>query len=456
MPDMCLNRSIERMADRIAAVLNGDVHSIWLYGSVVLDDFRPGWSDIDLLVLTNHRITDDQARELVALRQTMTEAEPDNPYYRVFEGIIAEKAEYLAGSFTRLVYWGTTGQRITDSFRMDAFSAYELAKYGKSVFGGDDRGIFVPPSAGEMTEAVRQHYEAIRKYAVRTDEKLYSCGWLLDIARCVFTLRDHDVMAKTQAGIRALSEHIFPDEAPMKRAVEIRQNPMAYRGRDDVKQWLKELGPAVQRYADVLERELYCADPCRASSLSYRKTKRVVIPEHMSVLREDQFDAAQCRGTDEPYFKMVHRLSEIPCPDLPAPFAVVRAGTPEFARHIGECYTDECITADELDDCARDPGLWLAVADTANGRIVASCIADIDPDIGEGSLEWIQVSPDYRRRGLGRYIVCELLRRMSGKAGFATVSGKLNNPDHPLELYRSCGFTDCATWHVIRNSGPAR
>lgn len=455
MPEMDLNRSIERMAERIAGILDGDVHSIWLYGSVVLDDFRPGWSDIDLLVLTSRPVTEDRARELLTLRQAMTEAEPDNPYYRAFEGIIAYKEEYLTGSFTRLVYWGTTGQRITDRFQQDAFSACELAKYGRSVLGEDDRSIFVPPSEKEMTDAVRHHYETIRKYAVRTDERLYSCGWLLDIARCVYTLRNHDVIAKTEAGFRALSEHLFPDGEPLKRAVEIRRNPMAFSDRDDVKQWLKELGPTVQQYADVLERELYRADPCRASSLSFRKTEETVIPENMTVLREDQFDASECKGMDEPYFKLVHRLTEVECPELPAPFAVVRGSVGDFARHIGECYTEEGVTAEELAEYTHrpgyDPDLWIAVADTMNGRIVASGIAETDSRIGEGSLEWIQVSPEYRRKGLGWYIVCELLRRMRGKVGLATVSGRLNHPDNPLALYRSCGFTDCVIWHVIRN-----
>lgn len=101
-----LNDSIERMTNQICAVLGWNVHSIWLYGSVVLDDFRPGWSDIDLLVLTGSPITEPQAQQLVGLRQTMLEKEPDNPYYRSFEGVIAYVDEYLAGSFSTLVYWG--------------------------------------------------------------------------------------------------------------------------------------------------------------------------------------------------------------------------------------------------------------------------------------------------------------------------------------------------------------
>ena len=260
---MNLNQSIERMTDCICVILERNVHSIWLYGSVVLNDYRPGWSDIDLLVLTGKQITEDQAQQLVGLRQAMLESEPDNPYYRSFEGIITDKIEYFTGSFSRLVYWGTSGQRITDHYRQDVFSSYELAKYGRSVYGKHDRGIFAEPSAEELREAVKQHYEAIRKYAVQTDEKLYSCGWLLDIARCIYTLRHNDIIAKTQAGLWALSEHIFKDEAPLKKTMEIRQNPATYKGREEVKLWLKGLGPVVQQYADVLEQEILMA----ASSL---------------------------------------------------------------------------------------------------------------------------------------------------------------------------------------------
>ncbi len=253
----CPDRAAERMTDRIVRILDRQVHSIWLYGSAVLDDFRPGWSDIDLLVLAEGQITRQQALQLVGLRQAMTEAEPDEPDYRSFEGIIADRKEYFTGKFTRLVYWGTSGQRITDHFQQDVFSKYELAEYGISVYGEKDRSIFPRPSGADLRSAVEQHYESIRKYAVQTDEKLYSCGWLLDIARCIYTLRHGGIIAKTRAGFWALSEHLFEDEEPLKKALEIRQHPAAYKEREDVKQWLKGLGPAVQQYADVLERELY-------------------------------------------------------------------------------------------------------------------------------------------------------------------------------------------------------
>ena len=261
LTELNLKRAVERMTDQLILILDGNIHSIWLYGSVVLDDFRPGWSDIDQLVLTGRPVTERQAQQLAGLRQAMAEAEPGIPYYRAFEGIIAAKDEYLSGSFTRLVYWGTTGQRITDRYHQDVFAQYELAKYGKCVYGAGDRKMFTEPSALCLRNAVREHYDSIRRCAVQTDGKLYSCGWLLDIARCIHTLRYGRVIAKTQAGLWALSEHLFEDEEPLRKALEIRQNPAAYKDRDDVRQWLKGLGPAVQRYADVLERELYPEGP---------------------------------------------------------------------------------------------------------------------------------------------------------------------------------------------------
>ena len=248
--------SIGRMTKEIVSALDGNIHSIWLYGSVVQADFRLGWSDIDMLVLTGKQITDGQAQKLVNLRQVLAADAPGNPYYPLFEGVIAQLDEYLSGTFSRLVYWGTTGQRITDRYKPDPFSQYELARNGRSVYGSDDRSIFTLPGREMLIDAIRVHYETIRKYAQQTDERLYSCGWLLDICRCIYTLRNNDVISKTRAGIWALQEHIFPDEDPLKKTIEIRKEPMAYKNQEDIRQWLKGLGPVVQKYADALELEL--------------------------------------------------------------------------------------------------------------------------------------------------------------------------------------------------------
>lgn len=249
--------SIDRMIFEITQKLNQKVHSIWLYGSVVLNDFHLGWSDIDLIAFTDEPITEMQAEQLVTLRQSLSNEFPENPYYPCFEGAILNLQEYLTNNYTKVIYWGTSGQRITDRYEPDVFSRYELAKYGRTVYGKNNRGIFLVPSRDELVSAIQNHYDTIRKYAVQTNESIYSCGWLLDIARCIYTLRYNDVIGKTHAGIWALNEHIFSDEEPLRRALEIRQQPNEYKHREDVKAWLSSLGTTVQRYADVLETELF-------------------------------------------------------------------------------------------------------------------------------------------------------------------------------------------------------
>ena len=247
--------AIVRMMDEITAIMRGDVYGAWLYGSAVLNDFHLGWSDIDFVVLVNESVSESQAEKLLTLRQDMLKAEPGNPYYRAFEGVIASLNEYRCHSFQRLVYWGTSGQRITDRYTPDAFALFELAKYGKPVSGGK-AWILPPPGKEELIAAVRRHCDAIRKYASQTSDSLYSCGWLLDIARCIYTLRYGDVISKTQAGIWALKEHLFPDEEALKKTIEIRQAPLTLKDREDIRLWLKKLGPVVQNYADVLAHEL--------------------------------------------------------------------------------------------------------------------------------------------------------------------------------------------------------
>ena len=198
----------------------------------------------------------------------------------------------------------------------------------------------------------------------------------------------------------------------------------------------------------------YLSDPCAASSLPFWKTEQMQLPANLSVYREDQFNEAACAGTDTPYFRMIHTLKSIPEPVLPAEYELTSANADELASHIQACYDSEGVTGAELHAYTQRPvydaELWIAVRERKTGRIAASGIGELDGRIGEGVLEWIQTSPVHRRKGLGKFVVCGLLRRLSKKADFVTVSGRMNNPHEPCALYRTCGFSHPVIWHVVR------
>lgn len=251
-----MENSIQIMTQRLSNILSNNKPSIYLYGSVVLDDFKFGWSDIDIMCFTEEAINQTQAEELVMLRQTLLSEYPGNQYFRSFEGIIATwdiVSNYTNGT---VVYWGTSGQRIIDSFSIDAFSLIELIKYGQLLYGEDKRDRLKYPSHAEIHSDVAKHYNAMRKYAVETNDHVYSAGWLLDIARCLYSLKTDDVISKTEAGRWAINNNLSPEPEILKKAIMIRKNPLKYKDDAAIKSWLTSLGPHIQIFANELENSL--------------------------------------------------------------------------------------------------------------------------------------------------------------------------------------------------------
>lgn len=207
---------------------------------------------------------------------------------------------------------------------------------------------------------------------------------------------------------------------------------------------------------DTISKIEYLKNPCRASSIPYWKAKTITVPNGVKIIHKDDYIETEYQQyIDEPYFRLRHDFHDLSVPVLPQRYSLCNATLSDFAEHINRCYDDISISEAELNNYTTrpvyDPSLWLAVKDNLTSDIVATGIAELDCEIGEGVLEWIQVSKDHRGCGLGGYIVSELLWRMSGTAHFATVSGQCFNPTNPEALYRRCGFSGSDVWYILRN-----
>ena len=249
-------RAINKMIHEINSILSDCKPSIYLYGSSVLDDFKLGWSDIDILVLTDRQISEEQAQKLVNLRQIMLEKEPSNPYYRSFEGGMLTLDAFRSRSSDRVVYWGTSGERITDTYRFDSFGMTELIESGILLYGRDIRSCLSAPNLSDLYADIKHHYETIRKYIQKTEHSLYSFGWMLDIARCLYTLRTGKIIAKTAAAEWALENNLCPVPDILKTALQVRKAPLEYKNSNQALDYAESLADPIQSFADVLEDEL--------------------------------------------------------------------------------------------------------------------------------------------------------------------------------------------------------
>jgi GNAT superfamily N-acetyltransferase len=200
--------------------------------------------------------------------------------------------------------------------------------------------------------------------------------------------------------------------------------------------------------------EEYIKDPCRASSLPYWKTISYQIPDYIKVELEEY--NKKSNEACEKYFKVIHYLDNIENPRLPEGFTLTNISIEEYVNHINSCYDDIRLSIKELKEYQNhrvyDENLWIAIKDIRDNKIVATGIGEMDNIVRDGILEWVQVSKEYRRKGLGKYIVNELLFITKDKAKFVTVSSKLSNKLNPLSLYKNYGFINKQIWNIYQSN----
>lgn len=204
----------------------------------------------------------------------------------------------------------------------------------------------------------------------------------------------------------------------------------------------------------MVNKEEYIKNPCKSSSLPFWKENQIIVPDGMLIIHSDDFtDCYLDNYDDELYFRLKHNLNKIQEPILSAGFQLYDAKLIDYAKHINSCYKGSKLTVDALESyCKRkvySQELWIAIKDCKTKKLIGTGIAELDTEIGEGILEWIQVSEKYRSKGIGTYIVNELLQRMKDKALFVTVSGQVENSTNPEALYRKCGFEGNDVWHIM-------
>jgi GNAT superfamily N-acetyltransferase len=228
---------------------------------------------------------------------------------------------------------------------------------------------------------------------------------------------------------------------------------------------VESLQTSVRREQDVVQ-QLAAWDEQKL--LLYWTRNRDVPPEfprpladlELALIHQDYRDVVPTGSftVQKPYFRLIYRGGNQPATAAaPAGFSLKTVKMPQAAQMvvelIGRCYQELQPSVATILSWTRqpvfDPELWLWVVDEGRDVPVGLGIADLDRDIGEGSLEWIQVLPEYRGQGLGRFIVLALLARLEQRAAFTTVAGLAGDLSNPEALYRRCGFSGSDVWWLL-------
>ena len=149
---------------------------------------------------------------------------------------------------------------------------------------------------------------------------------------------------------------------------------------------------------------------------------------------------------------MIHNLCDIDMVQLDDKFEFADILDLDYVNHINSCYEKVGVSLEELQQYKKrktyNKNLWVAIKNKTNGAVIATAIAEFDNEIKEGIIEWVQVSKEYRRCGLGSVLVNELLTRLKPMAKFVIVCGDCNNKTNPMKLYQKCGFSNMKIWCI--------
>lgn len=154
------------------------------------------------------------------------------------------------------------------------------------------------------------------------------------------------------------------------------------------------------------------------------------------------------------YFRMIHKGTVAPY-SLPSRFCVnpvdIDADVEAVSAVINCCYDTIRLSPETVKTWINHPvfdeQLWIWMYDKARRTPAGLGIAEVDKTVPEASLEWIQVLPAYRGKGLGKALVLELLKRVCKKVEFTTVSGETTG--YANQFYKSCGFIGDNMWWVL-------
>lgn len=201
----------------------------------------------------------------------------------------------------------------------------------------------------------------------------------------------------------------------------------------------------------------YIRNPGRMASLPFWKEQKYGNLNTIKIVHEEQYKESDYKDyAKEHYFKVIHRLNDIPQQAIDSSLIidVVKTEQSEFvASFINQCYEKIQVSKEKVEKWMEErvysPDTWVTISKNGVG-FIALGIADFDADIREGIFEWIQVLPEYRGKGFGKILVTELLLRLKDiSADFVTVCGDLENESNPLRLYESCGFAEKNVWHIL-------
>ncbi len=177
--------------------------AVVLYGSITLDDFCTGWSDVDVCVVVNPPVSETAGVALGKIHDRMRDRFVHERISGWMSGQVVEGSyiprELVGDEQKRMPCYtaGGSSRRWALGHPVSAFDRYMLAHFGRTIAGAPTR--FTPPRKQSLIAQSKRDLADLRRRASSQQSDIWLCGTLHWLARCLIFWRDGKLLSKSSA-----------------------------------------------------------------------------------------------------------------------------------------------------------------------------------------------------------------------------------------------------------------
>jgi predicted nucleotidyltransferase len=204
-PDV--NQLIEKLLSRIKSILGNKLVGLYLEGSLVLGDFDPKTSDIDLLAVTSNDSDDREYEALRKMHETIA-AEQREWDDRIEVCYISVDALHSIKSRTSQIINISPGEPFhrTEAKKEWIMNWYLTREKSKILFGPSPKTLIEPISKEEFIQSVKDHARSWGEWVDGMKNRYAQAYAILSMCRALYSSKYGDQVSKKQAAHWAQKE----------------------------------------------------------------------------------------------------------------------------------------------------------------------------------------------------------------------------------------------------------
>ncbi len=215
--DPALAQTLRAFAEGLRGALGDNLVAVYVTGSLLMGDFAPASSDVDFLVVTSAPPRTGEAERLAALHAELARRWS---WGGRLEGGYAARAALRPWGIEGAIAAIEPGEALRTSVPSD-YSADNMAAlraYSLTLHGPPAEQVLPPVDRATLDAALREYLAELveRPDATARPETGELASWALNIARCLFGLREGRPCTKSEAAVWLSGE--APALAPLLSA----------------------------------------------------------------------------------------------------------------------------------------------------------------------------------------------------------------------------------------------